>query len=51
MTDEMELREDDVRNEHLDQVNVGLHWLYMFGVLGVAIVLMLIFMAYLGGSS
>ena len=48
--DETELTEDDVRSEHHQSANPAAHWLYLFGVLGGGLLLMLALLAYLGGS-
>ena len=45
------MSEDKVREEHLQAVNVPAHWAYLFGVLGVGMVLMVVLIAILGGSS
>ncbi len=48
--DETQLSEEDVYQEHLKDVNVGLHWTYMFGVMVGAVALMLLFIAILGSG-
>ena len=48
MTKETEIREDDVRKEHLTKVNVPLHWTYLLGLLGGSFVVMLLLIALLG---
>jgi hypothetical protein len=47
--DETTITEDDVRTEHLQSAQPGLHWAYLFGMLGGSFVLMLAFIAWLGG--
>ena len=42
---EAKITEDQVREEHLDEVNVSLHWLYLGGVLVGSMVIMLAFIA------
>jgi hypothetical protein len=42
--------EDQVRAEHLREVNVRAHWLYIVGVLGSGFVAMVLLMWVLGGS-
>jgi hypothetical protein len=42
--------EDQVRAEHLREVNVTAHWLYIVGVLGSGFVAMMALMWVLGGS-
>ena len=48
---ERDVTEDDVRKEHLAEVNQWVHWAYLVGVLASATVLMLAVMALLGASS
>ena len=50
MTDETELSQDDVWDEHLSSVNVIGHWVYIFATLIGGGILMLIVIAILGGS-
>ncbi|MDQ3880055.1 MAG: hypothetical protein M3295_03110 [Chloroflexota bacterium] len=50
MTDERKIDEERVREEHLENVNVGAHWLYMFGVLAGGFVVMVALMALMGGG-
>jgi hypothetical protein len=38
---EKTLTEDDVREEHNQSARPGPHWAYLFGVLGVGLLLML----------
>jgi hypothetical protein len=47
---ELDLTEDDVRDEHLAEVNQPAHWLYLFGVLGLGVVLMIGLIAALGAG-
>ena len=42
---EATLSQDEVWEEHLENVHVGRHWLYMVGVIGGGFVLMLVLMA------
>ena len=46
--DETNVREDDVRQEHLANVRPAPHWAYMFGVIGGSFVLMVALIAWLG---
>ncbi len=48
--DETNIREDDVREEHLATVRPGPHWAYLFGVLGGSFLVMVAFIAFLGGG-
>jgi hypothetical protein len=43
--------EEEVRNEHLAEVNVPAHWLYLFSVLGLSFLLMIGLIALLGSGS
>ena len=47
---EAEMTEDQVRKEHMDAVNVPAHWAYLFGVIGGSLVVMVAFIAVLGGG-
>ena len=47
---ELDLTEDDVREEHMANVRPWTHWAYLFGVLGAGLVLMLLLVAALGGG-
>ncbi len=47
---ESEIGEDQVRDEHIQAVNVVAHWAYLFGVLAVGLMLMLGLIAMLGGT-
>ena len=47
--DESDIRQEDVWDEHLANVHVGGHWLYLFGVLVGGFVLMVALIAVLGG--
>ena len=40
---ELEVREDDIREEHLRSVHERAHWAYLFGVLGISFLLMVLF--------
>jgi hypothetical protein len=46
--DETDIREDDVRAEHLQAVHVGGHWAYLLSVIVGAFLLMLGLIALLG---
>jgi len=48
---ELDLTEDDVREEHLAEVNQPAHWLYLFGVLGIGLVLMIALIAVLDAAA
>ena len=50
MSNEKTITEEDVRNEHLKSVNAPAHWAYLFGMLVGSFVLMVIFIALLGGA-
>jgi hypothetical protein len=50
VTDETNISQDDVWDEHLGAVNVPAHWGALFGVLVGGAILMLILIAILGGS-
>jgi hypothetical protein len=47
---ELDLTEDDVREEHLAEVHQPAQWLYLFGVLGAGLVLMILLIALLGAG-
>ena len=47
---EAEMSEDQVRKEHLESVNVGAHWAYLFGVLIGSFVLMVALIAIIGAG-
>ena len=47
---ELDLSEDDVRQEHLHEVNAAAHWAYLFGVLVGGFLLMVGLIAILGAS-
>ena len=51
MTDERTIDQEQVWNEHLDNVNIGAHWAYMLGVLPGAFLLMVAFIALLGSGT
>lgn len=48
---ERTLSEDDVRAEHLSEVNEPAHWAYLFAVLIGGTVLMILLIAAMGGGS
>ena len=48
---EKDLTAEDVRSEHLGEVDRRAHWLFLFGVLVGGGLLMLGLIALLGGSS
>ena len=41
---------EKVREEHLAEVNPPAHWAYLIGVVGGGLIVMLAFIAWLGGS-
>jgi hypothetical protein len=43
--------EDKVRNKTLREISIPGHWVYLFGVLAGGFVLMVAFMAVLGGGA
>jgi hypothetical protein len=47
---EAEMTEDQVREEHLDSVNVGAHWAYLFAVLIGSFLLMVALIAVIGSG-
>lgn len=47
---EREIDQEQVREEHLKEVNPGAHWVYLLAVLGGGLVAMLGLIAWLGGS-
>ena len=47
----MTITDEQVRDEHLRAVNVPAHWVYLFGVIGGGLVVMVGLIAVLGGSS
>lgn len=47
---EIDLTEDQVREEHLAAVDQAAQWLYLFGVLGVGTLAMLALIALLGAG-
>ena len=48
---EKTLTEEDVRTEHLGEVNEPAHWAYLFAVLVGGTVLMILYIAALGGGA
>jgi len=48
---ERDVSEDDIRDEHLSEVDQRAHWLLLFGVLVGGGVLMLALIAVLGSAS
>jgi hypothetical protein len=48
---ETELSERDIYEEHQRAVNPTAHWVYLFGVLGGGLLLMLALIAFLGSST
>jgi hypothetical protein len=48
---ERDVTEDEVRNEHLQEVNAGAQWAYLFGVLLGGFLLMIGLIALLGGMA
>ena len=50
MTDEADIRQEDVWDEHLQQLNVAAHWMYVVGVLGGGFIAMVGLIALLGAG-
>ena len=48
---EKTLSEDDVRTEHLREVNEPAHWAYLFAVLIGGTILMILYIAFMAGGS
>ena len=48
---ELELTEEQVREERLGSVDVRAHWLYLAAVLGGSLLLMVVLMALLDGTA
>jgi hypothetical protein len=48
---ELRLTEDDIRAEHVRSVNVLAHWTYLFAVLGGGLVLMVLLLVALSGTT
>ena len=48
---EKTLTEDDVRAEHLAEVNQTAHWAYLFAVLIGGTILMVLYIALMAGGS
>ncbi len=49
--EEIELRQEDVWDEHLREVSVGRHWTYLIAVLAGGFVVMIALIAVLGSGS
>ena len=49
-TNERTISQQEVWDEHLSDVNVPAHWAYALGVMAGGFVLMVAFMALLGGG-
>jgi hypothetical protein len=50
MSNEAKMTEERVRNEHIKAVNVGAHWVYLWGVILGALVAMVAFIGLLGAG-
>jgi hypothetical protein len=48
---EKDITIEQVEREHLEEVHRGAHWAYVVGVLGISFLLMLVLIAWLGGTS
>ena len=48
---ELRLTEDDIREEHVREVNVPAHWAYLFAVLGGGFLLMLLLLLLLSATA
>ncbi len=48
---EMEIRQDDVRREHMDEVHTLAHWAYLVVVLGGGLIVMVLLIALLGSGT
>ena len=48
---EKTITEEQVRKEHLGEVNPAAHWVYVFAVVVGSTILMLVFIALLAGGS
>jgi hypothetical protein len=48
---EKTITEEEVRDEHLGEVNPTAHWIYVLGVVVGSTILMIVFIALLGGGS
>ncbi len=48
--DESTISQDEVWDEHVRDVHVGRHWAYALGVMGGGFLIMVGFMALLGGG-
>ena len=46
--DEAQIQQEQVREEHLGEVQIGAHWAYLFGVLLASFLLMVALIAWLG---
>jgi len=51
MSDERDLTQDDVRKEHLASVDQRVQALYITGVIGIGLVLMIVLIALMGAAS
>ena len=49
--DESRISQEEVWDEHLQNVHVGAHWAYLFGVLIGAFLLMIALIALLGAGA
>ena len=47
---ELNITEEEVREEHMQQVQPWAHWLYLFSVLAGGLILMVLLMAALGAG-
>ena len=50
MSNEATMNEDRVRKEHLKAVNIAAHWIYLWAVIGGALLAMVAFIALLGAG-
>jgi hypothetical protein len=48
---ELRLREDDIREEHVQSVNVPAHWAYLLAVLGGGFLLMVLLLVLLSATA
>jgi hypothetical protein len=49
-TNDATITEEDVRQEHQQSARPGAHWVYLFGVIGGSMLLMLALIAFLGAQ-